>query len=539
MSTVAVVSGDGTSQLTTTVNLHLDQSQDSLLFPLPKDAYNVALNGSGIRTEASGTGTYIDLSKVLSNFSGDFSFIVSYHLPNIVTKTGEDALELRLPLMSGFAYPTELLEFSITLPGAVSETPRFSSGYHQTNIEQDLSYTLDTATITGQSQKTLKDHETLVMTLPVTEALFPQPVVKVSEFQEIKIATVVCIVLALLYWFLFLRALPVWGPRQTIPPEGYSAGELRSILYLQSADLTMMVFSWAQLGYVMIQPNRRGQIYLHKQMEMGNERSSFERRCFNCLFGSRKMVDATGSYYGAQYAKVSKMQPNIQSFLRKHSGNKKIFRVLCALAGLCCGASLGAVLSVSAAAQWPFMAIFAALGFAGSYAMQLWASSLFQPEKGRLWLALVLGALWIIIGLIAGHVLLGVLGAVSGLMGGLLLAIGGRRTDAGRQAAQQVVGLRRYFIRAPKQELQRICQTNPDYFFDLAPYALALGTDLLFAKQFGKRPLSPCPYIYTEKNEDLTALQWSIKMRRIADAMSVHKKRTPSHTSHGRKHSAR
>ncbi len=526
MSIHAVVSSDGSSQFTTTVSLHLDESVDSLLFPLPKEAVNISLNGSKTRTHASETALYIDLTKVLGNFTGDFSFALSYNLPNMVTTTDTEALQLRLPLMSGFAYPTELLEFSVALPGEFSAKPGFSSGYHQANIEQFLSYEINSATITGQSKTALKDHETLLMILPVSETLFPQTTDEVINYTEALIALAVCAALALIYWILFLRGLPVWSKPQTTPPEGYNAGQLRSILYLQGTDLTMMVFSWAQLGYVMIQPNRRGHVYLHKQMEMGNERSSFERRCFNSLFGKRNMVDACGTHYAAQYAKVSKMEPNIQSFMRRHSGNLKVFRVLCGLIGLCCGGILGSALSVGAASQLPFVILFALLGFAATYAMTLWAVSIFQLEKSRLWLTLVLAVVWIVFSLIAGQPLAGFSGAAAGFLGGLLLAIGGRRTEAGKQATMQVVGLQRYFLRVSRQELQRICQTNPEYFFDLAPYALALGTDLLFAQRFGKNHLPPCPYIYTGKDEDMTAAKWALKMRRIVNTMSAHKKNT-------------
>ena len=48
-----------------------------------------------------------------------------------------------------------------------------------------------------------------------------------------------------------------------------------SRLTFTGADLTMMVFSWAQLGYLVIHLDDNGRVMLHKRMDMGNERSSF------------------------------------------------------------------------------------------------------------------------------------------------------------------------------------------------------------------------------------------------------------------------
>ena len=37
-------------------------------------------------------------------------------------------MQLQLPLLSGFGYSVDVLEFSVTLPGNVEALPTFSSG---------------------------------------------------------------------------------------------------------------------------------------------------------------------------------------------------------------------------------------------------------------------------------------------------------------------------------------------------------------------------------------------------------------------------
>ena len=81
------------------------------------------------------------------------------------------------------------------------------------------------------------------------------------------------------------------------------------------------------------------------------------------------------------------------------------------------------------------------------------------------------------------------------------------------------MGLRRYLRKADPGSLRRIWENDPDYFFTLAPYALALGVDKTFAHRFGKLPLSPCPYLITGASGQMTAAEWCVLMRRTVDSM--------------------
>ena len=517
----ATVSQDGSCQVSMTVRLHLDQVLTDLTFPVPKQATNVTLNGARVRTQVKNDSLLIDLSKKLGTLVGDITVTVGYTLPDVIYTSDAGLLTLQVPLLSGFAYPVDTLEFSVTLPGAPEAKPAFSSGYHQADIEKDLTYSISGATISGTAQKSLKDHETLVMTLTVSEDMFPQTGVVLPDLQVLNITMAVCAVLALLYWLFTLRAAP---PRRTvrpIPPEGCTAGERGTLLTLEGADLSMMVFSWAQLGYLLIKLDRHDRVTLHKRMDMGNERGSFEQRWFKQLFGKRDLVDTAGSRYAELAIAVKKQRPNVQSFLRSRSGIPRLFRAMAAMVGLFGGVSLGISLSTGAALQWLLVCILAALGTLSSFAIQQWAYCLFLANKRRLWSALVHCGVWAVLGLLGGIPAVGILVPLSQLLAGLMAAYGGRRTDAGRQAMSQVLGLRRYLRSVQHPQLLQLCENDPDYFHTLAPYALALGVDASFAKRFGKLRLPTCPYLATGTDSMMTASEWSVLMRRTVAAMNA------------------
>lgn len=515
----ADVFSDGSCQISLKITLRLEQPVSDLTFPVPKDAASITLNGQRVRTQVKNEYRLIDLSKNLGSMAGEFTFIVGFSLPDVIGTSDADLPQLQIPLLSGFGYPIEKLDFTVNLPGKVDTKPAFSSGYYQAGIEKSLTYTFQDTVIKGTATKALMDHETLTMTLIVPEGMFHQNRLTLPDLQALSIAMAVCALLAVLYWLLTMRCKPLRITACPTPPEGCTAGEMGSVLTLEGADLSMMVFSWAQLGYLTIQLDRHDRVKLHKQMDMGNERGEFERRCFRLLFGAKAMVDTRSSRYADLCLKVKKMTPSVQSFLHHRSGNPRLFRFAFAAVGLFGGAALGIRLSADSAAPWLWAIVLSLLGAYSAYKIQSGAYRLFLRDKHKLWTAGIFCLIWIVLGYIAGTPGVGILVSASQLLAGLMAAHGGRRTDAGRQICKQALGLRRYLRKADPGSLRRIWENDPDYFFTLAPYALALGVDKTFAHRFGKLPLSPCPYLITGASGQMTAAEWCVLMRRTVDSM--------------------
>lgn len=514
----ATVSNDGSCSVTLTVTVKLEQAED-LRFPVPRNASSITVNGSRVRASVTDTARMVDLSGIIGGMTGEFTFTVHYLISNVIG-TGENGVrELQLPILSGFSYPVSGLDFSVTLPGEVAEKPHFSSGYHQTDIEKHLTFSVEGASVTGSALQALKDHEILMMTMPVSEQMFPKKEVLTPDLAFCNTAMAICGILALLYWLVFLRNRLPRAELQTAGPEGYGAGELGSVLTLRGTDLTMMVFSWAKLGYVQITRERRGNVQIHKQMDMGNERSDFERQVFRKLFSRRQTVNTAGTFYAELCQSLAKAKPQLTAFMHPRTGSILPFRILAALVGLFGGVNLGIALSSGAALKW-FLTILLALGsFAGSYLAQRWAEGLFLRDKNKLRLGLALGACWLLLSAASGDTTTGIWVFLAQMTAGLMATFGGRRTSAGQQAAANVLGLRRYLRKVSAQQLQYVCRNDPEYFFSLAPEAMALGMDKTFAKRFGAMRLPECPYLYMAGGSPMTALQWSALLRDTAAVM--------------------
>lgn len=107
---------------------------------------------------------------------------------------------------------------------------------------------------------------------------------------------------------------------------------------------------------------------------------------------------------------------------------------------------------------------------------------------------------------------------------GYMAAYGGRRSDLGRNDAGMVLGLRRYLKRLPRTEINRLLSLDPDYFFNMAPHAMALGVLNPYTQVFGRRDLE-CPYLITPVHGKRTAEDWGQLMLDAADMMDTRARR--------------
>lgn len=522
-----VVAMDGTCQVSLNVRIHLETGVNELSFYLPGNARNITVNGGNARVSRSGSFQSVDLVRYINGFTGDFDFIIFYTLPNAVQYDKDERLMLTLPLLSGFSYPVDEMRFSITLPADITGYPAFTSAYFQNSIESGIDYTIDGAVISGEVHQELKDRETLTMTLAVSEEVFPQEDDTQWQAGMDDVALYVCAGAAALYWLVFLRCLPPKRVRRAIPPEGVTAGMMGSVLTGQGQDLTMMVMTWAQLGYILVHLDRHGRVILHKRMDMGNERSAFEVRCFRSLFGKRQMVDGTGNAYAQLHFQIGNQKPDVRAWFYPGSGNTKILRFLAAGMGAFGGMSLGRSMAGSSLLAIPVLLIMLVLGAVIAWHIQGGAYCLFLRDKQKLWVSLSCCVVFMVLGVIAGDLAVAAEVVAGQWLFGMAAAYSGRRNELGRQTMSETLGLRRYLRTASRQELQRFCQADPDYFFSLAPYALALGADKAFAGRFGSMRLPNCPYLTTGMDGHRTAREWMELMRQAVSAMDAKAKQIP------------
>ena len=134
----SVVSPNGSCDVTLTATIYLDAPADGLTFPLPKNSKNISMNGRSVRTYESGSVLMADLSSI-DGVMGDYTINFHYTISSVL-QTVDKKLMMELPLLSGFDYPVQSMEFSVTLPGAITGNPSFSSGYLKNSVESVMNW---------------------------------------------------------------------------------------------------------------------------------------------------------------------------------------------------------------------------------------------------------------------------------------------------------------------------------------------------------------------------------------------------------------
>ncbi|MGM9603532.1 MAG: DUF2207 family protein [Faecousia sp.] len=501
------VNSDGDCLVSMTVNLRIEAADDGLTFPLPYNANDITMNGSSVASSRVSNRTLVAVGRVTGGMTGEFPVRFDFTLPKAVGVTADKQLQLTIPMLCGFDYPVESLSFIITLPDTVESKPVFTSTYQQNGFESNLELAVNGNMITGSSINTLNDHEAVTMTMTVSKDMFPS----VSTYQRTGNPEIVPMGiiagLALLYWLLFLRTLPPQHQRTTVPPEGISAGELGCRVTMTGGDLTMMVLSWAQMGYLLIQPDGH-RVLLHKRMDMGNERSLFEVRVFQSLFGNRRVVDCSSLAYAKLCKKTASMVPGEKTMCRPRSGSRKIFRWLLCISQVFCGICVAMNMTSIPVLQIMFSLIFGLLSAVSAWEIHEFAMHIMSRFKARAWIALVICLFWVLLGLAAGQPWVPLVSVTVQLLLGFLAAYGGMRTERNRSEAGEILSIRRFMRRIPRPEAARLLKADPEYFYRMAPYAIALGVGKPFAAAFGRRKLEQCPYLFTKNQSSRTAEEW-------------------------------
>lgn len=515
----ANVNGDESCQVTIVATFHVEENNGNLYFPVPLEATAVSLNGSRVRTTRTRQARRINLSKVIKNMTGEFTVTVSYGLPDVIEVSEAGTPQLQLPLLAGYEYPISQLDFTVTMPGQIYTKPAFTSGYHDAGIEEYISCSVNGSTVTGTSLSALKDHETLTMTLDADPEVYTIAPLELAQSSVDDIGMIVCGVLAVLYWLIFLRAMPFIPRRYAAAPEGVCAGEIGAVMTLGKADLSLMAMSWAQMGYLQMQVGKK-RVILQKRMDMGNERSSFEQRCFKKLFDRRSSVDTSSLFYANLCRAVSKMQPELHSLVKPGSGNVLVFRALAALIGLFGGMSFGVAMTADAAVPFLGTAAMAVLGGISGWFMQMPVSEIFLRKTNKTAWGVIFAVVWLIFSLIAGQFNIGLIVLLVQWIAGIMAFFGGRRSEQGKVKLSQIMGLRRYLLSLSRDELERILKTDPEYFHNLAPYALALGIGGQFAARFGKGNYVNCPYMLLHSEKNGSAGEWNDRMSQALTDMN-------------------
>ena len=174
------------------------------------------------------------------------------------------ALMLTVPLLSGFEYPVEAMNFTITMPSnCVGLSPSFTSIYRQESIESDLKILPITGSqIIGSTKSVMNDREGVTMTMVVPDKMFPTVSTYVRDGNPELPYILGFFGAALLYWLLTLRTWPIRRSRASTAPEGITLEDAKEILRRHKIEKLPLVDKDFRLkGLITIKDIEKASVY--------------------------------------------------------------------------------------------------------------------------------------------------------------------------------------------------------------------------------------------------------------------------------------
>lgn len=419
----------------------------------------------------------------------------------------------------GWRLPIDHVNFSVQMPKEFdSEAVGFSVGWEgDAGYNPDtLSYTVDGTTITGSLRQGLEPYEGLNIRISLPADYFDA----VSFIEEpmrvvilISAATAAAMAVLLLMRRRRLERYPVTV--EVEPPEGLTPADVGYVIdgLVEDRDVVALLIYWADKGYIRIveiapdKPGRKVKDMLFVKIQnLPADANDYEHLMFDAIFEKDVRV-STRDLQNTFYKTLQQTKKRIK---RKYAdGPNRIFvRLGEFFSDLCCALAAlpAALLGAIEAYAFTFEAIAAIvcgvflfiLGYilAGVYCriVKSARSERRKTKRLRIVLLVVFAVLYLgILSLSAASVvgLWAFLPVICSLFLAWIAPKFIRRTELGAMYLAKILGLRRFIERAEKPRLEMLAQQNPEYFYNVLPYAYVLGVSDVWSRQFESLVIPP------------------------------------------------
>ena len=520
LNTRIVVDDSGVRHVTAVAVIEFSEATTSFLFPLGENAEDIIVNGGEYEL------CTIDGVKCVrftnpSGFMGRLNFLCSYTLPCTMTENlSGQQITLRVP-ERGWEYAIDRYSLTVDFPVDIEEFPRWESSYYGDEIDNYLHIQIKEGTVQAVSNTPFRDHETVTMKLQFPEDSFTLRHLAAQTISVDRVVFYLLLLLCVAYWFFRFRGKSISQPRENFfhrireklfdrnknsgSSFPASAGEIPCQISNSLPDMAGLIAHWGNLGYILLRRTRRGGFRLEKQMDMGNECSSAERRLFREIFRTLSLVDLSGVRFRTAFAAEA---PVLRAYwklrmFRRNMGKPRVLRFLGMLAGMAVSVMIYDLILPANPSRWVWLTLLSALSLLLYWLVQ---------KAVRSWYAF---GRWVFMGLgLVATVLLFLLAGRAGLGGFMFLTIllqcfcsfvtrfGGKHSPYGEEAVEEILGFGKFVSHVNGDSARALVKRDPQYFYRTLPYAEILGMDKRFVKHFAPVTTETCPWIVDERKTD-------------------------------------
>lgn len=313
--------------------------------------------------------------------------------------------------------------------------------------------------------------------------------------------------------FLTKKERPLTVPIEFYPPFNLNPAEMGYIIdsSVSGRDVTSLIYYWASKGYLKIEMRGKSKFTLHKLGELGDGHREYEKTMYRALW-SRGFDNKVTSgqleqtFYATINDTVRKISASYMGKGKLHSSALAILMsmvvpvvfFLTSLFNASRGYGIGAEFFAAALGVVCLVLI----------GVVMWSVNMnkYKKEKhlSRIFL-IVIAAVVAFIGMLAFTASFGgrALSYMSAILSAVLIFPAAffapmlrRRTDYGTELIERAVGFRQFLLSAEKDRLEMLLSENPDYYYDILPYAQVLGVSGIWEKKFDGLLTAPPDWYY-------------------------------------------
>ncbi|MGI6123547.1 MAG: DUF2207 domain-containing protein [Acetivibrionales bacterium] len=568
------VQSDNSYEITETIDVEFLEQRHGIIRSIPLKTYRgapaaiteIKVSGHKYKTSKDSGNLNIKIGDEKAYADKNEQYIISY-----TYAIGDDGLrdmdELYFNLIgTDWDCPISNITFTIKMPIRFDdEKLNFTYGKKGSTKNDAVSYTVEGRTITGKLNGSLGPNEALTVALPLQQGYFEdaKPINDGLVDRFGWLLSALAGIGGILIWLSMGKKKQSFPTVEFYPPQGTTSADVGFLIdgRVDPFDITSLIIYWADKGYLSIAEYNTKKLFgtkksflLTKLREMGDEVKPYERKMFSEMFlygnGTQVYTEELSNRFYRTADEVKRFiendfegDPETRVFDKKNAICKLLLWVMMVLAVFpILVVCVDRVLNADSTGQLLIVSlIFSVLITASLYAIMYnitnWKS---LPKKGRVnqvFIAFIFTLLSIGLSTylaIESGILIYMIIAIA--FATILSALSCRckkRTSLGTWYEERLIGFRDFLKATELDRIKLLVNDNPQYFYNVLPFAMVLGVTDKWAKNFDSIMISPPQWYFTATPGRFSASGFAISLEQSLRSMSSDISSRPSSSSGG------
>ena len=568
------VESDNSYEITETIDVEFLEQRHGIIRSIPLKTYrgapaaitDVKVSGHKYSTVKESGDLNIKIGDE-DEYAGDKeSYTISY-----VYTIGDDGLgdmdELYFNLIgTDWDCPISNITFTIKMPSRFDDDKlSFTYGKKGSTKNDAVSYIIEGRTITGKLNGSLGLNEALTVALPLPQGYFEdaKPINDGFIDRFGWMLSVLAGIGGILIWISMGKKKQSFPTVEFYPPQGTTSADVGYLIdgRVDPFDITSLIIYWADKGYLSIAEYNTKKLFgtkksflLTKLREMGNEVKPYERKMFSEMFlygnGTQVYTEELSNRFFRTADEVKyfikndfESDPETRIFDKKNRLCQWLLWLMMVLTVfpilvVCVDRVLNADSTVkSLIISVMFSVLITASLYAIIYNITNWKS---LPKKGRVnqaFMALIFTllsiGLSIYLAIESGILVFMIIAIACAIILAALSCRCKRRTSIGTWYEERLVGFKEFLKATELDRIKLLVNDNPQYFFNVLPFAMVLGVTDKWAKNFDNIMVSPPKWYFTATPSMFNASGFAINLEQSLRGISSDISSRPSSSSGG------